>query len=129
MQRSIWYMLLFVPAHPLSLLYFMQHCLSCMSSVAVLVALLCFALLLVLDLFLRWHWHCLASFHPFHLLVNARDCVDLEGGVMLGFVWFAALGCIAFIAICCCGSLPWQLRSMQACIWVELLASAAQRGI
>ena len=59
------------------------------------------------------------------MLANARDCVDLEGGVMLGFVWFAALGCIAFIAICCCGSLTWQLRSMQACIWVELLASAA----
>ena len=100
-----------------------------MASVAVLVALLCFALLLVLDLFLCRHWHCLASFHTFYLLVNARDCVDLEGGVMLGFVWFAALGCIALIAIRCCGSLPWQLRSMQACIWVELLASAAQSGI
>ena len=100
-----------------------------MASVAVLVALLCFALLLMLDLFLCWHWHCVASFHLFHLLVNARDYVDLQGGVMLGFVWFAALGCIAFIAICCCSSLPWQLRSMQACMWVELLASAAQRGI
>ena len=44
------------------------------------VALLCFALLLVLNLFLRWHWHCVASFHLFHLLVNARDCIDLEGG-------------------------------------------------
>ena len=103
----------------------MQSCLCCIASVAVLVALLCFALLLVLDLFLRWHWHSIAAFNPFHLLVNARDCVALEGGVMLGFVWFAALGCITFIAICCCGLLPWQLRSIRACIWVELLASAA----
>ena len=77
-----------------------------MASVAVLVATLCFALMLVLDLFLHWHGHCLASFHPFYLLVNARDCVDLEGGVMLGFVWFAALGCIAIAAIRCCSSLP-----------------------
>ena len=84
----------------------MQRCLCCIASVAVLVALLCFALLLVLDLFLRCHWHCVASLHPFHLLVNARDCVDLQGGVMLGFVWFAALGCIAIVAILCCGSLP-----------------------
>ena len=57
-----------------------------MASVAGLVALLCFALLLVLHLFLRWHWHSLAAFHPFQLIVNARDWVDLEGGVMLGFV-------------------------------------------
>ena len=66
---------------------------------------------------------CLPS--PVLLLVNARDCIDLEGGVMLGFVWFAALGCIAFIAIRCCSLLAWQLRSIRACIWVELLASAA----
>ena len=94
-----------------------------MSSVAVLVALLCFALLLVLDLFLRWHWHYVASFHLFHLLVNARDCIDLEGGVILGYVWFEAWVCIAFVAMRCCSLLSWQLHSIWACICVELLAA------
>ena len=86
MHSFIWYMLLICTNSPALFAVFMQLCLSCMASVAVLVALLCFALLLVLDLFLHWHWHCVASFHLFHLLVNARDCVDLQGGVMLGFV-------------------------------------------